>query len=476
MKLSIAQSRSFALGLGLMLAGGAMAVLTAGANAASKNQAPVLVKDTRPGHSGGIQGSFRGGGPGPQLANVGGKLYFTANDGRHGFELWRSDGRVRGTRMVKDIHPGAASSYPLRVTPSSGAPVFYFVADDGVHGAELWRSDGSGAGTMMVKDLAAGTGYSGAFELTNVDGMLYFGVCICAQGPPNAGLWRSDGTEAGTTQLKQIVDFQSLIDVNGTLYFGGAGDDPMFKIGLWRSDGTAAGTTAVKDMGGLPAEITNVNGALYFRGDDGVHGLELWRSDGTEAGTTMVRDINPAGGIPPGGSAPQNLTDVKGALYFLVQYGVDLPRELWRSDGTEGGTVMVKRVDAAGQAGLGDLTAFKGKLYFIAQGDDLWRSDGTPEGTTLVKRNCCSNLTPAQGRLYMVGSDKRHGLELWRSDGTRKGTRIVKNIRRGRLGSRPEYLTAIGRTLFFSAKDGKHGRELWKVGPNCKPVKKCKKR
>jgi ELWxxDGT repeat protein len=458
--------------LALLLAVGGMALWAAGAQAASKIRGPVLVKDTRPGHHGGIQGTFPGGGPGPQLANISGKLYFTADDGRHGFELWRSDGTRKGTRMVKDINPGAASSYPLTVPPSSGNPVFYFVANDGVHGAELWRSDGTGAGTAMVKDIIAGTGWSGVFELTNVGGTLYFGICTCAQPPPNAGLWRSDGTAAGTTQLKQVVEFSSLIDVNGTLYFGAAGNDPTFKIGLWRSDGTPAGTSVVRNISpGIPSEITNVNGTLYFVSDDGGGVLALWRSDGTEAGTAIVKDINPAAH-----SIPRELTDLNGTLYFIVGYGTDQPRELWRSDGTEAGTTLVKSVPGAGQAGIGDLTVFKGKLYFGAGGDDLWRSDGTPGGTTLVRSNCCSNLTPTKDSLYMLGSDKRHGLELWRSNGTRKGTRIVKDLRRGRAGSKPEYLTAVGRTLFFSAKGGHHGRELWMVGPKACKAKMCKKR
>ena len=39
--------------------------------------------------------------------------------------------------------------------------------------------------------------------------------------------------------------------------------------------------------------FTSVNGTLYFRPDDGVHGDELWKTNGTEAGTVLVKDINP---------------------------------------------------------------------------------------------------------------------------------------------------------------------------------------
>ena len=469
----------------LLLAASAMLLSASGAQAASKRGA-VLVQDIRPGRSGSIQGAFRGGGPGPQLAKISGTLYFSADDGRHGHELWRSDGTRKGTRMVKDINPGSAGSLFQTTSLSSGTP-FYFAADDGTHGFELWHSDGTEAGTMMVKDLYPGAGSYGIYGLTNIGGTLYFGV----PGPPSQGLWRSDGTEAGTTFVKQIIGLGNLIDVNGVLYFGGAGDDPTFKIGLWRSDGTTAGTTNIKE-GVVPTETTHVNDTLYLAVADGAL-TGLWRSDGTEAGTEMVKAvIDPAG--PDGRDLPQDLTDVNGTLYFLAASAINFSeaRELWRSDGTEAGTTEVKQINVqSALGGLGidpDLTAYKGNVYFTA-GGALWRSDGTPRGTTIIKGNCSPKAgartrcfydltaTGANGTLYLVGSDKKHGAELWQSNGTRKGTRIVSNIRPGSAGSLPMYLTAVNRTLFFTAKDGRHGRELWKVGPKpCRKAKgKCKK-
>ena len=474
--------------LALLLAAGAMLLLTSWAQAAS-NGGAVLVKDIRPGHSGAIQGPNGGGDVNPQLANDSGTLYLNADDGRHGHELWRSNGARKGTRMVKDINPGPAGSL-FQIIPSSSGTPFYFFADDGVHGAELWRSDGTGVGTMMVKDLFPGPPSSLAsggvgLNLINLGGTLYFSY-VGFPNPQNQGLYRSDGTDAGTTLVKRIIDLVTLTDVNGILYFGGAGDDPTFKIGLWRSDGTTAGTTNIKE-GVVPNEITGVNGTVYLAVNDGAL-TGLWRSDGTEAGTQMVKAIiDPAGGR----ALPQDLTDVNGTLYFLGASGMHLEdtSELWRSDGTEAGTTMVKHIDV--QSGLDidhDLTAFKGKVYFTAAGG-LWRSNGTPKGTTLIKGNCSvkagsrtrcfSDLTAtgANGTLYLVGSDKKQGTELWRSNGTRKGTKLVSNIRRGSASSLPLYLTAVDRTLFFTAKDGKHGRELWKVGPKpCKKAKgKCKK-
>jgi len=94
------------------------------------------------------------GSTGSGIANavdVGGILYFAANDGSHGSELWRSDGTAAGTYIVKDIKNGSAGSSPAYLTNVNG--MLFFVADDGIHDAELWKSDGTEAGTVLVKDI-----------------------------------------------------------------------------------------------------------------------------------------------------------------------------------------------------------------------------------------------------------------------------------------------------------------------------------
>jgi ELWxxDGT repeat protein len=68
------------------------------------------------------------------LTNVNGTLFFTADDGSTGRELWRSDGTVGGTIPVADIFTGSGSSSPSDLTHVNGT--LYFAADDGVHGRE----------------------------------------------------------------------------------------------------------------------------------------------------------------------------------------------------------------------------------------------------------------------------------------------------------------------------------------------------
>jgi ELWxxDGT repeat protein len=207
-------------------------------------------------------------------------------------------------------------------------------------------------------------------------------------------------------------------------------------------------------------ELADVGGIVYFGVNDTVNGSALWRSDGTAVGTTLVKAIN-----PPPLSTLYSLTDVQGTLYFLASNRSAIPSELWRSDGTGAGTTLVKTA-----GGVFDLTSLKRVVYFTA-GGGLWRSDGTPQGTTLIRGNRPGgyfgprSLTPAGALLYLVGTDKKHGEEVWRSDGTRKGTRLVRDIHRGTGGSDPTNLTAVGKSLFFTAKGGgKRGRELWRAG------------
>jgi ELWxxDGT repeat protein len=453
--------------LALVIAGGAMLLSASGAQAASKRGA-VLVKDINPGNH---KSSSTGGYPGV-FSDVAGTLFFAAGDRKHGVELWRSDGTRRGTRMVKDIRPGprpccrdqGASSYPSGLT--AVGRTLYFVADDGIHGPELWRSDGTSRGTRLVKDLNPGAGDTGPGQLTDVAGTLFF----TASDGTHGDLWRSDGSAAGTMLVKEFGQGpqqgpQYLTAVGGTLYLGANG-------GLWRSDGTPSGTVLVKKFPGVapcgsdPCWLTNVAGTLFLTANDGTH-YGLWRSDGTETGTTLVKEA--VGAI--------DRATVGRTLYFAtLDYGDSW---LWRTDGTEAGTIPITSVGATpeGDGLWPQLTNVGGTLFFVRLGE-LARTDSTPGGTRDLRSGILPRQLTAVGKtLYFEGFDTKHGNELWQSDGTPRGTRLVRDIRRGERSSRLGELTAVGKTLFFSANDGRHGTELWRAGPRpCKKAKaKCKK-
>ncbi|NIR71236.1 MAG: T9SS type A sorting domain-containing protein [Phycisphaerae bacterium] len=425
-------------------------------------QPVMLVKDINPGLPSGIVfGS-------PNLTDVNGTLFFVANEQTNGRELWKSDGTVGGTVLVKDINPGSTGSIPLSLANVNGT--LFFSADDGVNGRELWKSDGTAAGTVLVKDI--NLGMLNPTWLTNVNGTLFFSA-------GGRELWKSDGTTAGTVLVKVILAGligsgpSELTNVNGVLFFV-ADDSTTGGEELWKSDGTAGGTQVVKIInpsGSFPIRLTPVNSTLFFSASDGSIGYELWKSDGTAAGTVLVKDINPFGGsISLFG--PGVLSSANGILFFAADDGVN-GEELWQSDGTTVGTVLVKDIQSgASGSSPRELTNVNGTIFFQADdgvsGLELWQSDGTTAGTVLVKdirpgvsASNPSELTSVNGTVFFHADDGTSGRELWQSDGTPSGTILVEDINPGSNDSDPRALTDVSGTLFFAADDGVLGKELW---------------
>ena len=140
------------------------------------------------------------------------------------------------------------------------------------------------------------------------------------------------------------------------------------------------------DSGGSGSGAGSPSSVRYFSANDGVNGAELWKTDGTEAGTVMVKDINTTGS----GSNPFGFTVLNGTTYFAANDGMN-GLELWKTDGTTAGTVMVRDINAAAGTGSNPFgfTVFNGALYFNAgdgaTGRELWKTDGTAAGTRLVR-------------------------------------------------------------------------------------------
>jgi ELWxxDGT repeat protein len=444
---------------------------------------PTLLKDINPGASSSYPHSF---------TDVQGTTFFIAADSSGDAQLWKSDGTGPGTVSLYAFPPGGTLAQPPGwLTDVNGT--LFFEASDAIHGTELWKSDGTPGGTIMVKDIQPGFNGSFVSFLTALNG----DVCFSADdGTHGQELWRSDGTEAGTVMVKDINPGSAgsgpayLTNVGGTLYF--SADDGTDGQELWKSDGTEAGTVMVKDInpgtaGSFPTVLTGVGNSLFFRANDGTHGNELWKSNGTPAGTVMVKDINPG----PADSILLNLSgpimaDVNGTLFFTATDGTS-GQELWKSDGTEAGTVSLGDLNPGPASSQpNDLTAVGNTLFFAATdggpGSELWKSDGTPAGTVIVKDvGSPSDLTALNGTLYFSGVDAAHGTELWRSDGTAAGTFLVKDINPGfhpsgglnmlaPNDSNPSQMAAAGGGLFFSATDPLHGTEPWVLEPGAAPA------
>jgi ELWxxDGT repeat protein len=362
------------------------------------------------------------------LTNVNGKVFFTTWDAANGERLWKTDGTT--TTLVSVLgHPTADP--PLGNNPTAVNGLLFFTWDDGTHGDELWRSDGTATGTFMVKDIFPGAVSSYPFSLTAFDGALYF---VANDGVNNDAIWKSDGTAAGTVMVAAVqagpdaiagpsLIVTDLVAANGALFFT-ASDIIYSTFELGKTDGTAAGTVLLKDVDGTP--LASVGGTLYFAvwagsvGGTGGTG-QLWKSDGTAAGTVMLAQLpGPAGG---NASYPSSTATINGTLFFAVQ-GPNGP-ELWKSDGTARGTARVGTVaPAVDELGTPALANVGGTLYFVgrdsAHGRELWKTDGTAAGTALVQdinrgpgSSNPGGLVAVNGTLYFTADDGTHGQQLW---------------------------------------------------------------
>jgi ELWxxDGT repeat protein len=276
---------------------------------------------------------------------------------------------------------------------------------------------------------------------------------------------------------------ERLVAFRGELSFAINRDGGRAGKELWGSDGTAAGTRMVKAFS--PAEdpfgprdsldqLTVVGSRLFFVVGDGAQGAELWTSDGTSVGTRQVKDLTPGAE----GSFLSGLTAAGSTLLFfryLPESTVSAERfELWRSDGTEAGTVRVRELGEG--ASLSSMRALVGNtLFFVvsdpAHGTELWKSDGTQAGTGLVRDIYPGpegaypyELRAVGPRLFFTAADPRHGRELWRSDGTTEGTVLVEDLSPGSASASPRILDALGKHLYFTTLDpSAHTLDLYRV-------------
>jgi ELWxxDGT repeat protein len=149
--------------------------------------------------------------------------------------------------------------------------------------------------------------------------------------------------------------------------------------------------------------LTSVGSTLYFLGNGG---KELWKSDGTADGTIMLKSFSTGAGFSRG--AIHSLTALDGTLFFTVASSTYPFRELWRSDGSKEGTVRVSTVLLSERMSQPELVPLNGAIYFHASDGMLWRTDGvettqvrdidTNEGSESMSTGPSVTLTsPTQG-------------------------------------------------------------------------------
>jgi ELWxxDGT repeat protein/YVTN family beta-propeller protein len=462
-------------------------------------------------------------------------VFFTADDGEHGRELWRTDGTPGGTILLRDIAPGVEHGVYDAPVPFGNLVAFR------VSGASLWRSDGTADGTFALLEQYP-------VSMAGIGERLFFVTEEWkADGSFGHILWASDGSREGTVPLRWFadtdpgdescdhmelqaarnrlyaisssdcalrtriwaLDASSAVDIEATQvaapielavrfeydgYLASAGDILLFvgtnaeaAVGVWRSDGTAAGSYLLPPGAGDQGlyyddyrRLVQDGQRAFFFATDGVHGLEPWVTDGTAAGTHMVADVVAGSvGVYPCRETrecvessgmhslrvsliPRENDLLIGRNYY--KEGVGTVSELWVTDGT-----VTRRVDdvvPGARFGYQSVAGRGHSLLFRAQhGNDVavWHGDGTLAGSRRVAAVAGDYFVEAaNGFIFLSWEPSGAGAEPWWSDGTPEGTYLLRDIRRGDASSAPRDLTELNGVLIFSATTAAHGRELWR--------------
>ena len=420
---------------------------------------------------------------------VNGVLYFTADDGPHGLELWKLDNATNSPILVGDINPGSADAAPAGFTVHNGA--LYFVADDGIHSRELWTLNPATGAPTLVQDIAPGSGSSDPDVLTSLNGTLYFSandgthgrepwkltastytpVLIGDLSPSendsnpnnftsfggrvyfttNNGVWALNPSTGAPTLVKDTQDPNDLTVVNNALYFSSF--DNFYGSELSKIDSSTGAVVVIdvnKKANNPPDDLLSFNGTLYFSADDGIHGYELWKLNPATGTAVLVRDIapgaaaskpyDPGSGGADGRFLSYELTDVGDTLYFAAADGTH-GTELWQLNSTSGIPQLVADI-APGSPSSQPFTI---------------DSDGYGSVESYA-------LTNANGTLYFVANDGTHGNELWQVDPA-IGTPVLFDLNPGSNNSNPRHLTSVNNTLYFMADNGTQGEELWWINP-----------
>lgn len=468
------------------------------------------------------------------------RTVFAGNDGATGQELWITEGTAETTRLLVDIFPGPVTSDPgeaLRIAMPDGSPRVLYAATHPEFGRELWESDGTTEGTRMVADVFPGAGSSNPYQMTRLGNVVYF---IAIRSDTGKELWCYDLHTGAVTLARDVhpglpgsdpyaitsisdrfIVFSALDDTHGEelwsvsvsdgavrlVYdlFPGiessypyysvslrdravfAATSPVYGRELWVAEPEFQTMSLLADIrtdasvnpSSHPEALVAAGDYLYFTANDIENGRELWRTDGTAGGTVLVRDIFPGSAS----SNPESLVAVGDRLYFSADDGLH-GVELWRSDGTFEGTAMEMEINLHGSSNPKHLTVFGEMLLFSAfspdTGEEPWIvvPGKLPEALKHIAEGARSSspagFTVWREHVYFQADDGVHGMELWRTDGTTAGTVMVRDVINAPFEPVSMKQHGVYNDMLYFAADGAGlGTELWSLdvgGTRFRPV------
>jgi ELWxxDGT repeat protein len=283
-----------------------------------------------------------------QLTSYNNQLYFSADDG-NGRNLWCSDGSVKGTKRAINANNTLidADNFGIQFPILNNVlylPGYSFDKQGGLYKYDASNSDG----LVKVKDLTSGSAqnYIVPSEMTAAGGHVYFAV-INYNDAPHYELWSSDGEKSSTKALAKYLPTEAigrLYNGNDKLYF--VKSDALFGAELWQVLNTVFGTFPIiqSDVfsGGTssyPFYLTAFNGKVFFSATSN-KGTELYMTDDIGFGATLVKDINTVATSSSFAGIGSAYITSTGKEVFFDAYENVAGDELYKSDGTEDGTVL----------------------------------------------------------------------------------------------------------------------------------------
>ncbi|MES1244754.1 MAG: hypothetical protein ABUT39_24315 [Acidobacteriota bacterium] len=331
---------------------------------------------------------------------------------------------------------------------------------------DFLRSDGTGAGTYSIDPRGPATPVIAGtqIEIGARLGNLLFFSCSRFSTPADRGLWRSDGSSAGTLPLTQGLSLGMdgagkppvilAVPGRGLVFFSAGPRSASPDYELWATDGTPQGTRLVSNVNSegpsQPHQMVALDGFLFFFADT-PRGRELWRSDGTPEGTERVHAFPDPGNL--------DMVRVGGALFILQDTAAGLT--VWRSDGTEAGTAPVLQLQQVRKG----LAAADRHLFIVTGDNEVWAVDADTGEAVLVAQSETTEEVwlLAVGDRAVFALEDDHGREPWWSDGTPEGTRRIADLCPGPCSSLTlfPFVGAYGGRAVMLADDGVSGREPW---------------
>ncbi|MGB2530339.1 MAG: putative Ig domain-containing protein, partial [Candidatus Poseidoniaceae archaeon] len=468
-------------------------------NETSGNGSTWQVADIQSGQSGSVPPSISYG----WRIVVDDTVYFTANDGITGYELWAYNTSNGTTWQAADINSGSGSSLSsiLDVRPMAilVGETIYFSADDGSSGVELWAHNTSSHSTWRVADIRSGSGDSqpGKDMYVLIGDILVFDATDYYNGRE---LWTHNTATNSTSRVTQLASGSAGISagtymltvVGSRVYFDcNTGTSIGWELYAYDTTNTSAWLVADINSGsdhsipGYKGGAALIGDTLYFSAEDGSTGDELWAHDTSNHSTWQVADIN--SGASDGLSWKTELagdTVIDGVIYFTATDG-NTGHELWAHSTSNGTTWQVADINSGpGNSDPMDrmgLIISGDTFYFNANdgstGDELWAHDTSNRSTWRV-----TDLNSGSGdgygwtldvigdTLYFIGDDGSTGDELWAYDTSNQSTWLVYDIYTGpnnsRFGDNWLKEVLVGNHLVFTADDGSTGEEFWAHYPS----------